>query len=69
MTAVGPTGKGDLRVFPGGNSVPATTSLSYQVNETTSTSVDVGLGPGGQIGIYVDAADTYVLLDISAYVT
>lgn len=68
VTAAGPTGKGDLRLYPAGASVPGTTSLSYAVNQTVSTGVEVGLSSTGQVAIYVDAADTFVVLDVSAYV-
>jgi hypothetical protein len=71
VTVVQPTGGGDLRLFPGGAPLPATSSINFASGQVIANGVTVGLNTGGQISIKVDmpaGTATHVIFDASGYV-
>jgi hypothetical protein len=71
VTVVQPTGGGDLRLYPGGAPLPATSSINFANGQVVANGVTVGLNTGGQISIKVDmpaGTSTHVIFDASGYV-
>jgi hypothetical protein len=71
VTVVRPTGGGDLRLYPGGAPLPATSSINFASGQVVANGVTVGLNTGGQISIKVDmpgGTATHVIFDASGYV-
>jgi hypothetical protein len=71
VTVVQPTGGGDLRLYPGGAPLPATSSINFASGQVVANGVTVGLNTGGQISIKVDmpaGTATHVIFDASGYV-
>jgi len=71
VTVVQPTGTGDLRLYPGGAPLPATSSINFASGQVVANGVTVGLNTGGQISIKVDmpaGTSTHVIFDASGYV-
>jgi hypothetical protein len=65
----GPTDPGHLRVFPGGNPLPAVSTINYSPGQTRANNAIVPLGPGGTLDVYCgQAAGTiHFILDINGY--
>lgn len=69
VTAVGPEGSGDLRLFPPGQALPLATAVSYSSGQFAVTSgVTVGLDANGQLAIYCDHQPTHVLVDAAGWI-
>src|SRR5579875_669477 len=71
VTVVGPTSDGDLRLYPAGASLPATSSINFASGQTIANGVTIGLSSGGALAIQVDmssGAHTNVLFDASGYI-
>ena len=71
VTVVQPNGGGDLRLYPGGAPLPATSSINFASGQVVANGVTVGLNTGGQISIKVDmpaGTSTHVIFDASGYV-
>ncbi len=71
VTVVQPNGGGDLRLYPGGAPLPATSSINFASGQVIANGVTVGLNTGGQISIKVDmpaGTATHVIFDASGYV-
>jgi hypothetical protein len=71
VTVVQPNGGGDLRLYPGGAPLPATSSINFASGQVIANGVTVGLNTGGQISIKVDmpaGTSTHVIFDASGYV-
>lgn len=70
VTVVGPTGGGDLRLYPGAT-VPSTSSINFATNQIIANGVTVGLNGSGQFKIKVDmpgGTHTNVLFDASGFI-
>jgi hypothetical protein len=69
VTVTGPTDPGHLRVFPGGNPLPAVSTINYSPGQTRANNAIVPLGPGGTLDVYCgQAAGTiHFILDINGY--
>lgn len=65
LTVTGFTGAGDIRVFPGGGSLPAASILNYSL-ENIANATSVPLGPGG-ITVRADASATHLIIDVNGY--
>ena len=68
VTAVAPTGGGNLRVFPTGVPVPNASTLNFGTGQTVPNLVKVKIGTGGQISIHnASSGSTHVLVDVVGY--
>lgn len=70
VTVVGPTGGGDLRLYPGATA-PSTSSINFASGQTIANGVTVGLNSSGKLNIKVDMPSgqkTNVLFDASGYI-
>jgi hypothetical protein len=71
VTAVEPTAAGFLTVFPGGESVPAASTLNVRAGIVRANNAVIRVGAGGQIGVVYGVASgpatTHFLLDVSGY--
>ena len=68
VTAVFPQGAGDLRLFPHGAALPATSNLNYLLNVTLANACIVALDGAGRLDIFVDVSTTHVIFDASGFV-
>jgi hypothetical protein len=68
-TVTGPTAPGNLRLFPQGTPVPASSSLNYAAGQTRANSGVVLLGPAGDLAVFCGQATgtTQFLLDVNGY--
>jgi len=71
VTVTQPSAAGVLRVFPGGETVPVATSISYGGGRTRANNAIVRLSPDGRGNISVRAdqlsGGVHVILDVSGY--
>ena len=67
VTAVRPTSKGFLTVYPCGTSVPDSSNLNYEPGANVPNSVFARVGTNGRVCIYT-SADTEILADVNGYV-
>jgi len=63
------TAPGNLRVYPGGTPVPASSTLNYAAGQTRANNATVSLGPAGDVAVYCgQAAGTAdFILDVNGY--
>jgi uncharacterized repeat protein (TIGR01451 family) len=64
-----PTVAGNLRLRPGGTTIPLVASIVYAAGQTRSNNALVPLNPSGQIGVYCAQASGTVafILDVNGY--
>jgi len=64
-----PTAEGNLRIYPGGTPVPASSSLNYRAGQTRANNTTVSLGPGGDVAVFCGqtAGTADVILDVNGY--
>jgi hypothetical protein len=70
FTIVGPTAGGDIRTFPGGASLPASSTLNYRAGQTRANNAVLKLGASGDITVHVDQAGgstTHLIVDVTGY--
>ena len=67
VTAVRPTSKGFLTVWPAGRDRPVASTLNFQPGLTRANATTVGVGTGGEISIYNSSGTTEVLVDITGW--
>jgi hypothetical protein len=70
VTVVGPTGSGDLRLYPGATA-PNTSSINFASGQIIANGVTVGLNGSGKFNIKVDlpaGTHTHVLFDASGFI-
>lgn len=68
LTAVQPTGPGNLRAYPTGASLPTVSSVNYVVGQNVANAAIVPAGANGAVDIYSSAA-THVIVDVNGYFT
>ena len=69
VTAVSPTGTGNLRLFPQGVTLPTVSTLNYSAGQTIANGVTVGLSSTGQMSIFVGGGGALdVIFDVTGYV-
>ena len=69
VTAVTPSGQGNIAVYPHGHALPLASNLNYQVGQTTANAVLVPVGTGGQVSIRNNSSHAVsVLADVMGYV-
>jgi hypothetical protein len=64
VTVTGPSAAGHLSVFPGGSSVPRTSSLNHVAGQTVPNLVVVPLGADGSLSLRSSAGTPFVLVDV-----
>jgi predicted nucleotidyltransferase len=69
VTVTGPTGAGDLRLFPAGVNLPLVSAINYTAGQTRANNAVVGLGAGGAVGVWCDQASgtVEVIIDVNGY--
>jgi parallel beta-helix repeat protein len=71
-TVVGPTGLGDLRLYPAGTFAPGASTINFSAGKTRANNAVISLGGGGQISVRCDMApsppgQTHFLFDVTGY--
>lgn len=69
VTITGTTTAGYLTVYPAGTSVPPTSNLNYVAGQTVPNLVEVALGSGGRINLYLGVGRADVIVDIEGWVS
>jgi hypothetical protein len=69
LAVTGPTAAGNLRVYPGGTPVPASSTLNYAAGQTRANSATVSLGPAGDVAVFCGqaAGTAHFILDVNGY--
>jgi uncharacterized repeat protein (TIGR01451 family) len=69
LAVTGPTAPGNLRLYPGGTPVPASSTLNYAAGQTRANNTTVSLGPAGDVAVFCGQAlgTTDVILDVNGY--
>jgi hypothetical protein len=67
VTAIVPSGAGNLRVFPDHGTVPTTSNINYITGVDKAAFVIVPLPPDGKIDVYADGSPINVAIDIFGY--
>ena len=69
VTITQPTALGDLRLFPGGASLPLVSTLNWKAGQTRANNAIVSLGASGDIGVHVDQASgtVHFIIDVNGY--
>jgi hypothetical protein len=67
ITAVSPTGKGDVVVYPDGTSEPTASNLNFVAGTTVSNTVIVTPPASGEVDLVVQGASTNLLVDQVGY--
>jgi uncharacterized repeat protein (TIGR01451 family) len=69
VAVTGPTAAGNLRVYPGGTPVPASSTLNYAAGQTRANNARVSLGPAGDVAVFNGQAlgTTDFILDVNGY--
>ncbi len=69
FTVVGPTGGGDLRIFPGDAALPTVSTLNYRAGQVRANNAILLLGPDGDISVRVDQANgsVHFIIDVNGY--
>jgi hypothetical protein len=58
-----------VTVHPGGSALPATSTLNASVGQTVPNHVLMGLGPSGDVGMFVSQGTAHLLLDVAGWFT
>lgn len=70
LTVTGPSAGGYLVAYPDGQAKPSTSNLNFIAGQTKATSVIVGVGADGDVGLYNGSGGTVDLVaDVSGYFT
>jgi hypothetical protein len=69
LTVTRPTASSYLTVYPGGQSLPPTSSLNFLAGETRANRAIVPVGPDGTITIYNRAGTSHVVIDVNGWYT
>lgn len=69
VTITQPTSAGDLRIFPGGSTVPLVSAINYRTGQTRANNATVALGTAGDITVHCDqvAGTVQFILDVDGY--
>jgi len=69
FTITQPTALGDLRVVPGGGSLPLVSSMNWRPGQTRANNAIVQLGPSSDVTVHVDQASGTVqfIIDVTGY--
>jgi uncharacterized repeat protein (TIGR01451 family) len=71
LTVTGATGSGDLRLFAGGTSAPASSSINYAAGQTRANNGIVPLSGTGTLAVKSnqDGGATHMILDVNGFFT
>ncbi|HVA59499.1 MAG TPA: choice-of-anchor Q domain-containing protein [Mycobacteriales bacterium] len=69
VTAVGPAGAGNLRVYPDGSAAPLASTVNYVPHRTVANYAIVSLPSNGKVDLYSDGSASGALLDVVGYCT
>jgi hypothetical protein len=69
LTVTRPTASSYLTVYPGGQSLPSTSSLNFLAGETRANRAIVPVGPDGTVTIYNRAGTSHVVVDVNGWYT
>jgi hypothetical protein len=69
VTAIAPSLKTFLTLYPAGGSRPGTSNVNPNVNQTVANLVEVAVGTGGQIELFNDQGTINVAVDVEGYVS
>jgi hypothetical protein len=69
FTVVGPTGGGDLRIFPGDAALPTVSTINYRAGQVRANNAILLLGPSGDISVRVDQGGgiVHLIIDVNGY--
>ena len=67
VTVTAPTSLSYLTVFPGGETLPVTSSVNYVAGQTVPNLVTVKVGAGGQVAIYNALGTAHVIADVAGW--
>ena len=69
VTVVGPTGPGDLRLYPPGGGVPLASTINYGAGQTRANSAVLPLNGSRQFAVRCDqaAGSVHLLVDVNGY--
>jgi len=69
FTVVGPTGGGDLRIFPGDAALPTVSTINYRAGQVRANNAILLLGPSGNISVRVDQGGgiVHLIIDVNGY--
>ncbi|MGH9368645.1 MAG: ELWxxDGT repeat protein [Thermoanaerobaculia bacterium] len=69
LTVVQPTASGDIRVYPGDDFVPGTSSVNYRAGQTRAGNGVYALGGAGDLAFHCDQSSgtVHVIVDVSGY--
>ena len=70
ITAVAPTGGGNLRLYPGDGVAPATSSLNFGGGQTRANNAVIKLNASGALAVFIGQAagtTTHLIIDVNGY--
>ncbi|MGH9367045.1 MAG: PQQ-dependent sugar dehydrogenase [Thermoanaerobaculia bacterium] len=69
VTVTLPTAVGDLRIYPAGGALPASSVINFRAGQTRANNAVLTLSPTGDISVRFDAASggVHFLLDVNGY--
>ena len=69
LAVTGPTMAGNIRLHPGGTSVPLVSSINYRTGQTRSNNAVVPLSALGELAAYLDqlTGTAHLILDVNGY--
>jgi hypothetical protein len=69
VTVTQATAGGDLRLYPGGASLPMATAINYGAGKTRANNGTLALGPNGDLLVHCDqsSGSVHMILDVSGY--
>jgi hypothetical protein len=68
VTATNPTQQSYLTIWPEGATRPTASNLNFGPNQTVPNLAEVGVGTGGQVGVFNPAGNVDVVVDVEGYV-
>jgi uncharacterized repeat protein (TIGR01451 family) len=67
IVAVSPSSTGNIRIFPGGGTVPPVSSLNFTAGQTRANNAIVGLSPTGSLSIQLSQGTADFVIDVNGY--
>jgi hypothetical protein len=71
VTVTGPSGPGNLRLYPTGSPLPLASNINWSAGQTRANNAVVRLGSSGSLAVRCDmpaaGAATHFILDVTGY--
>jgi hypothetical protein len=67
LTVVNASGAGDIRIYPGGGTLPLVSTLNYLAGQTIANAAVVGVTANAQISVRADVHGTHLVIDVNGY--